>query len=242
MRQAIALLGIVFLTCFDASAEIRRFQSQDKTKSFFAELTGYDAKTKRVTVRMKSGRKSSFKIDLLSENDQKYVVANGKRLAVGNDIRLSLRKFQDKSIKKLAPRTVDRVYPSGYTISLSNRSKNTYTDLSVNYTLYYQVQGYLKPEREKKMSTGNLSCEKIVANQTVTLHTEKLDIVSGKLEPVIKYVSKTNAEGISYQEPVVAKPGGRRKDLLTGCKVEILVDGEVVKSETDGTISVIETK
>lgn len=235
--------GILILLAFahlSASAELRRFQSKDKTKSFFAELTGYDAKTKRVTVRMKNRRLSTFPIDILSEGDQEYVVANGRRLAIGNDIRLSLRKFQDKSVKKLRPRITDRVYPSGYTISLSNRAKRSFKDISIRYTLYYGVQGYLEPKRKNEEKTGKLTCKLITSQQTVTLKTEAVDIVSGKLEPTFKSVRRRDSEGNTYTDLVVDKPGGRRKDILMGCKVEIVVDGEVVKSEADGTLAVDE--
>lgn len=240
MNHTWTICTLLIITCLSVSAEIRRFQNKDKTKSFFAELTGYDTKTKRVTVRMKNGRTSTFLIDVLSKEDQEYVEANGKRLAIGNDIRLSLRKFQDKSKKKLEPRIVNRVYPSGYTVTLNNRSKKTYKGITINYTLYYGVQGYLKPERKQEEKAGTLTCEKITSQQTLSLNTETVDIISGKLEPVIKNVRKRNAQGEEYVEPVVEKPGGRRKDLLMGCKIDIVVDGEVVKSITDGTIAIEE--
>ncbi len=215
---------------------MRRFQNADETKSFYAELTGYDEKTKRVTVRNKAGRKQSFSIEILSEDDRTYVKENAKRLAVGESISISLRKFQDKSEKQLEPRIENRVAPSGYTISLNNRSKSSFTNLTLNYTLYYTVQDYLSPERTPKQVSGTLTCEEITSRETVTLKTETIGIVSGKLEPVIKYKTKKNRDGQSYTEPYVDKPGGRRKDQMVGCKIELIIDGEVVKTETEGTI------
>lgn len=220
-----------------ASAEMRRFQNADETKSFYAELIGYDQANKRVTIRLKTGRKQTFTLEILSKDDQKYIQENGNRLAVGNDIRISLKRFQGKSEKKIAPRIVDRVAPSGYTITLDNRAKNDFSDITINYTLYYAVQDYLKPERTLKEKTGTLVCKKIMAKEKLTLITETVEIVSGKLEPVITYRTKKDANGQSYQEPHVDKPGGRRKDQLIGCKIEVVIDEEVVKTETDGTLS-----
>jgi len=235
----IKLLTLLLLPCLSltAIAEMRRFQKADETKSFYAELTGYDTSTQIVTVRLKAGRTQSFKIDILSKDDQAYIKENGKRLGVGNNINITLRRFQGKSEKKVEPLIVNRVSPSGYTITLNNRSKSQYTDITVNYTLYYAVQDYLSPERTPKEQTGTLQCKKIMSKDTVYLKTDTVDIVSGKLDPVISHITKKGQNGQSYQETHVDKPGGRRKDQLIGCKVELLIDGEVVKSELDGTLA-----
>lgn len=238
MSPKLLTLSLIAGLMFPVSAEMRRFQNADQTKSFYAELTGFDAKTNRVTVRTKMGRSKTFMIEILSEEDQKYVKENGKRLAVGNGINLSLKKFQEKSVKQLETRTVNRVAPSGYTISLKNRTKNEFSELTLNYTLYYEVQGYLKPERTPQEQTGTLVCKSISSQETISLNTETVNIVSGKLEPVISYKDRKDAEGNHYTEPHVDKPGGRRKDLLVGCKVELVIDGQVVKTETDGTIQI----
>ncbi|BDS06202.1 hypothetical protein NT6N_12420 [Oceaniferula spumae] len=237
LRHSLVLLLFAALANV-SQAEQRRFQNKEETKSFFAELNGYDAKTKIVTVRMSNGRQQRFPIDILSDDDQKYVLENARRLAIGNEIRVTLRKFQDKSKKELKERIVDRVSPSGYEVSLNNRAKRTFKDIKLNYTLYYEVQDYLKPEREQKTKEGTLECKAITSQQTITLKTETVDIVSGKLDPVIKNVRRRGADGSDYIEPVVEKPGGRRKDLLIGCKLDVVVDGEVVKSITDGTIQI----
>jgi hypothetical protein len=231
-------LAVMALLCLNINAELRRFQNAEETKSFFAELTGYDAQTKRVTVRLKTGRTKVFTIDILSEDDKKYVLANGKRLAIGNDIRVSVDDYKEKTKKAYEPLIENRVYPSGYSITLSNRAKKTHTDITINYTLYYAVQGYVKPERKREEKSGTLTCEKITAQGTVTLKTETVDIISGKLDPTYKQVPRTNADGQRYTASVIDKPGGRRKDLLLGCKVDILVDGKVVKTLTEGTIAI----
>lgn len=231
-------LALLSILCIRADAELRRFQNAEQTKSFYAELTGYDAKTKRVTVKLKNGRAQSFSIDILSEDDKKYILENGKRLAVGNDIRVSMKDFNDKYKKVHKPRTEDRVYPSGYTITLSNRAKQIFENITLNYTLYYAVQGYVKPGRKQESKSGTLVCKHIPAQGNATVKTETVDIISGKLDPVVGTRQRTDAEGNRYDETYVVEEGGRRKDLLLGCKVDIVVDGEVVKSVTEGTIGI----
>lgn len=237
--MSLKLLALFLLLCLNltVTAEMRRFQNADETKSFYAELTGYDTSTEIVTVRLKAGQTQSFKLNILSKDDQTYIKENGNRLGVGSNIRITLKRFQGKSEKKLEPRTVNRVSPSGYTITLYNRSKSRYSDITINYTLYYAVQDYVSPKRTHKEEKGTLECKKIMSKETVYLKTDTVDIVSGKLEPLISYKTQKNQNGQSYQEVHVDEPGGRRKDQLTGCKVELLIDGEVVKSELDGTLS-----
>ncbi|MGB0991510.1 MAG: hypothetical protein ACPG32_03475 [Akkermansiaceae bacterium] len=221
------------------SGEVRRFQNADETKSFFGELVDYDAKKKLVTVKLQKGNKKiKFALNILSEDDQKYVLNNADRVAVANNIEITLKKFSDKSKKELKPRIVNRVHPSGYTIQVNNRSKKVISNITLNYTLYYAVQDYLKPERKDETKEGSLTIEKIVAQRKQTHKTETIDIVSGKLDPVIKNVRRKGADGQDYIEPVVEKPGGKRKDLLQGCKVDVLVDGKVVKTITEGTLKV----
>ena len=227
---------LVFLClAMSASAEMRQFLNAEGTKSFSAELTDYDAKSKRVSVRLKNGRIQTFQIDLLSEEDKNYIEANARFLAVGNSLGVTLTRYQDASRKESSGRTVNRVHPSGYAITLNNRSKEVFSNLTLNYTLHYAVQDYLKPERVNQSKAGTLTCKVLPSSGRETFRTDSVDIVAGKLEPVIKNVRRRSG-GQDYMEAVVTKEGGRRKDLLVGCKLEVVVDGRVVKSVTDGTI------
>lgn len=234
------LIGVLILAslALPSQAEFRIFRNAEGTKSFAAELTSYDAKTKVVSVRAKNGRIQNFTLELLSEKDQAYVLKNATRLAVGAKLDLTLASFKDSSRKERKDRITDRIYPSGYTINLRNRSKNAFEGVTLNYTLHYEVQDYLNPERKPESKTGTIDCGTIVPLANITLRTDTVDIVSGKLEPVITNQIRRTATGEDYVEPVVTSPGGKRKDLLVGCRVDVIVDGQVVKSVTDGTLAV----
>ncbi|MBT8037564.1 MAG: hypothetical protein KJO21_08475 [Verrucomicrobiae bacterium] len=225
--QSLTLILLVFLcTHLSVSAETRQFHNADQSKSFFAELTHYDFEHQQVSVKMKNGRKQHFPINILSEIDQKYVIENGKRLAINKDVRVTLKRFNHPSKKSDEGGVVNRIYPTGYSISLNNRAKRAYTKISLNYTIYYAVQGYLDPQREQKIISGTLTCKKITALEKISLKTQTIDIITGKSDPV--YDDDGN----------LIQPEGRRKDLVLGCKVDLLVGGEIVKSITDGTIGI----
>lgn len=233
LLAAVLIIGISTVI----RAETRLFRNSDKTKSFSAELTAYDAKAKKVSVRLENGRIQSFSIDVLSAEDQAYVLENANRLAVGNDLAVVLKPFQGDPTKVEKDRISDRIYPSGYTITLSNRSKSAIENLTVNYTLYYAVQGYVEPDRKKQQKSGTLTYKVIPAGVTYPQKTETVDIVSGKLEPLFKDETVQGVDGTRYVERKLVEPGGRRKDQLVGCRVDILVDGKVVKTAGDGNLA-----
>lgn len=234
------LLSLLLLSS-PAIAETHRFESADGSKSFIGELTGYDAKSNRVSVKIK-GKTQRFKLELLSEKDRKYVEDNAERLAFANDISISIDSFTDKYVKRSEDRTDDRVYPSGYNIKLSNRSKQTFENIEVTYTIYYGVQGYLKPERKTEKETGEMIFKSLIPLGSSTQRTKPVEIVSGKLEPVLRNVTRRNPDGSDYVEVVVSQPGGRRKDQLIGCSVSLVIDGEVVNTVTEGKIQLEQKK
>lgn len=220
------------------SSRFRTYQNKEQTKSFEAELTGYDITTKIVTVRRKNGRLSKFPIDILHETDQAYILSNAERLAIAEDISLSLTEYTLSTRKETKPLITNRIYPSGYIIKLKNRSQKTYTNLELNYTLYYQTQGYTSSKRIDHTKDGTLTCQTIPPRKTATLKTATVDIVSGKLEPVLGKRRVSNGDGTYRTDEYVVRPGGRKKDLLLGCKVDIILDGEIIKTLTEGTIKI----
>lgn len=244
MRCHTRILFTLVCLCFLTSplhAEMHRFKSADGSKDFIGELTGYDPKTKMVSVKIKR-RIQNFKIDLLSEEDQKYVIDHGERLAMANDIDITLENYTDKFVKKEEDRIEDRIYPSGYEVKISNRSRRTFEDIKLTYTVYYGVQGYLKPERKTEEATGELTLKTLTSLGRTTLRTEPVSIVSGVLEPIMENQVLRNPDGSTYVEPIVKEPGGRRKDQLIGCTVNLIVDGKVVKTVTEGKIQLDQKK
>lgn len=229
------LLFTIGCLCFcitPLNAGLHNFKSADGSKSFSGELIEYDPTTKTVTVISQRNTKN-FSIDLISEADQKYVIEQGKLLAVFKNIEISLKEFREESVKKTSERVEDRTAPSGYVITLNNRSTQDFKKFEVKYTIYYAVQGYLEEDRKVETSTGELTCD-LASNKSQELKTKTVDIVSGKMEPLIENVRRRDKDGNNYMETVVKEPGGRRTDLLQGCAVELWMDGKVVKTITEG--------
>ncbi|MCU0795961.1 MAG: hypothetical protein MUF31_08515 [Akkermansiaceae bacterium] len=236
MLKAVASFLLCLILSIPARADLRRFQSADGTRDFTGELVGYDPKTEMVSVKMQ-GRVASFKLSLLSEDDQEYVKEQGEVLALVNQIEITLTEYRGKPTKKEEDRIVDRIYPSGYEVRLSNRSRQTFENLEFTYTVYYGEQDYLKEERKTRELEGKMKCSLLAPLRTDTLQTEPVPIVSGKLEPVIVHERRRMPDGTEFVETRVAEPGGRRKDQLIGCEVRLLLDGKVVKRVSAGDLT-----
>jgi len=236
MKLARLLIFLGLLLGASTDADIRRFQSKDGTKDFTGELTGYDPETGTVSVKM-NGRVANFNISLLSDEDQEYVKEVGEVLALVNQIEITLTEYRGKPTKKEEDRITDRIYPSGYDVRLSNKSRQTFEDLELTYTVYYGEQDYLKEERKTKELEGKMKFPVLAPLRSETLQTEPVPIVSGKLDPVIVQERRRLQDGTEIVESRVAEPGGRRKDQLIGCEVRLLLDGKVVKRVSAGDLT-----
>jgi hypothetical protein len=61
-----------------APAPVHRFRSADGSKTFKGRLQGYDAATKKVTVRREDGRVIKFDLHHLHPDDQEFVTSGGR--------------------------------------------------------------------------------------------------------------------------------------------------------------------
>lgn len=154
--------------------EQREFHSADQSKSFKATLTGYNAKTKTVTVTMGAGQTKSFKLDILSPDCQKYVLAQQQALAIAKSVRLTID--EEKGAK-----AGDEV-PTGYSIEVRNNGKMSLDEVTLNYTLYYDQGDLVKGGTVSKTKTGTLTTGKMYSSDTITVSTAKVGIVR-KIKP-----------------------------------------------------------
>jgi len=65
----------------EAPAPMHMFRSAEGSKTFKGQLQGYDAATKKVTVRRENGKVIQFNLDHLHPDDQEFVTSGGKDAA-----------------------------------------------------------------------------------------------------------------------------------------------------------------
>ena len=172
----IVLLSLA-LPC--AALEQHEFFNKDNSQSFYAELTGYDAAKQVVTVKLENGKKSKFKLSLLSEDDQKYVIYNQVTLVAVKRLEVSFKEVKGKNTRAKKGLIRTSVTPVSYNVTVYNRSKTSIKDVKLNYHYYYCV-GTLTPGGPKhtpKVTTGSHVFNKLAAQDTAMLTTSAIDII-----------------------------------------------------------------
>jgi len=232
--------------------EQHKFFNNDNSQSFYAELTGYDAAKQVVTVKLENGKKSKFKLSLLSEGDQKYVIHNQVTLVAVKRLEVSFKEVKGKKTRTKEGLIRTSVTPISYNVTVYNRSKTPIKDVKLNYHYYYCV-GTLTPGGPKhtpKVTTGGLVFNELAGQDTAVLTTSAIDIIRASK----KGVPPPNRGGGGWgsindgdidpnffdgrrKESMLCggggSPGARRIDHVIGLVVEILLEGEVVKTVSD---------
>ncbi len=94
--QWLSLIALLSLVLPSAALEQREFTSADETKTFTATLIEYKEANRTVAVRLKSGGTKRFSIDLLSADDQKYVMESADELAVSRSVDVSFKEIKNR--------------------------------------------------------------------------------------------------------------------------------------------------
>ncbi|MFK7910673.1 MAG: hypothetical protein AB8F34_08720 [Akkermansiaceae bacterium] len=168
-KLATQLLAAALMVMSAHALEQRTFHNTDKSKSFDATLTGFDAQKKKVTVLNASGKKLSFSFSMLSEECQKYVLSKKDLLAIARYVRLDFEEVKGE-------RSGDAI-PTHFDIEVYNRGQRAIEDVEVKYTLYYRQGNLAKGGSDAKTSSGTLSTGKIYDTDSITLSTQKISIV-----------------------------------------------------------------
>jgi len=121
-----------------SAGDSHTFTSRDGSKTFQAELDGYDSFNKLVTVRRPNGRVQRFKISLLSEKDQEYVQSAGPKLSAKAGLRISSDMNRGASTKSREGNWEHKKIPCDYTIAISNTRNEYIDDVTVDYTIFVE--------------------------------------------------------------------------------------------------------
>lgn len=169
----LSLMAIVSLTLPSGALEDREFHSADKKQSFTAALLDYNPSKKSVTVVMKGGGEKIFSLDLLSKEDQAYVKANADVLEVAREVRVTFKEVKGETTRTKKGLIRRRSTPTGYAISVSNRSDRILKNVKVKYSFYYCVgsSSATGARHTPKVKTGTLDYPKMFEKYTETRKT-----------------------------------------------------------------------
>lgn len=138
MKILLSLCAWCLLAMPGFTSELRTFSSADKSKTFEGVLIAYNSKNDIVQVRRKGARKtSSFKLEMLSAEDQKYVKSQEAVLKVASAIAIDMVAWKGEAVTQRGETVKITTTPVAYEIEVANRSDDLIKDLEVRYTIYY---------------------------------------------------------------------------------------------------------
>ena len=172
---------LIFATCLALPslagvAEKRVFHNADKTKSFTGIPVGYNAKTRTVTVRKVAGATIHFKIDLLCEEDRKFIEENAATLVAANGIRIDFDLFKGnvETSKKGQERTT--IYPAGYELTIENKTSEDIPNVEMQYVIFHRKDAENGPGSIIQ-TTGSFTFDPLFAHYTRTEKTEPVQLI-----------------------------------------------------------------
>lgn len=175
-KSLLTLLGCLALAAPASALEKRTFTSADGSKTFEGTLTDYDEKRETVTVRKTGTKTVTFKLNLLSEADIKYVKDNGNALVGANALRLDFDLWKDKPLKKQAGIEKTTTTPAGYTVEVRNWTKKDVDNVKIRYTIFHRKDAENDPGSIAQ-TTGSFEIETLFAKSDVPQRTEPVNLV-----------------------------------------------------------------
>ena len=168
---------LTIFTCLIAVAwaepDWHTFTSADGGKKFAGKLVSFRQQGELVTVKRKdTNRDMSFKISILSEEDQKYILEQAPALTAAGAIRVSF----DKNLVRLDDDKA-RKYTGCYQISVENLSSESIQDVEVEYLVIYQ-KGSLAKGSTIVVDQGNKVISDLLPNLSDYVETSSITLQS----------------------------------------------------------------
>lgn len=231
MKKALLPSILLVLLASFACAEItwREFKSADGTQTFVGQLLAYQKADASVTVRLKATMQpATFKLDRLSEDDRSYVKAEAANLAANISLDLKFDKLLEPTASKRGDTTRTKTYNGGYKIEMSNFSAVRAEDVQVEYVVIY-FKDKVDGQGERLLHGGTRHFESLLANSKNEILADGIELENYFKEGIVeeKRDGTFDANGNRNTTLKVTK-AEKRRDILLGCVVRVLVAGKVV--------------
>ncbi len=223
-----------------ANQEWRTFNSMDGSRTFKGQLTAYDETSTTVTVLKSDLKRVSFKIDVISEECQKYVLENADKLAPDLNLKVRFEESRDRKGTERSSDTRTTNHESGYTIHINSYSPTLVREAEVEYLMIYRKDS-VKGDHNDIVVKGTDTVE-IPPNSSASVETETVELVNFYKEG--QPIGGGGGGGCSSGRcggggGTVFSKSERSRDFLVGCVARVTVNGTVV-SETATSPGILE--
>lgn len=137
MKKKLFLLLALSAVLPASALEQREFHNADKSKSFTGEAIAYNAKTETVTVLREGGGELTFKLSLLSEDDQAYIQKHSVKLATAGSVRIEMKEYEEERQKTRTDDMRSAITPTGFAVTVINDGDSPLHKVEVDYTIYF---------------------------------------------------------------------------------------------------------
>jgi len=137
-RLSLFLLATVLASGVGLAEELHKFTSADGSKSFLGTLMDVNTSTQTVKVRHQKGKIMSFKMTLLSAQDQEYAKERAPILAAGQGLRVDTDMNRKSGTKAPAGTWICEKNHYSYDIALENTHSESIGDVEVEYSIFIE--------------------------------------------------------------------------------------------------------
>lgn len=212
-----------------ASQEWRTFSSLDGTRTFKGQLTAFDTSSSTVTVLKSDRKRISFKLDVISEEDQEYVLENSSKLAPDLSLKIRFEELRDRQGTTRSSETRTTNHESGYTIYLNSYSPSLVKEAEVEYLMIYRKDSVSGDSNDIVVKGTDIV--EIPPNSSASVETETVELVNYyKAGQPIGSAGGGGCSGGSCGGGggTIYSKSERSRDLMIGCVARVIVNGKVV--------------
>lgn len=178
LKHTALLVALIASSVGWAQAELHKFTSRDGERHFQAELVHYQPDRQLVEVRRDGGKLMKFRLDVLSEEDQKYVKERAPLLKIAKDLKVSARiQIGKKTVQKAAPSKTTTT-PKSYKLTFRNTSNMTLEDLDVEYEIHWtKDNGSGRKGEVKNIAKGKSFLSSVRPREDFEIETDPVNII-----------------------------------------------------------------
>ncbi len=224
MKKSLTLLFLGLGMTAHASQEWRTFSSVDGTRTFKGQLTAFDTSSSTVTVLKSDQKRITFKIDVISEEDQEYVLDNASKLAPDLNLRIRFEELRDRKGTTRGDESRTTNHEGGYTIYLNSFSPTLVKEAEVEYLMIYRKDAVTGDSNDIVVKGSDIV--EIPPNSSASVETETVELVN-----YFKPSEATSSGGCSSGScggSTTYTKSERSRDFMIGCVTRVVVNGTVV--------------
>jgi hypothetical protein len=185
MKRITSYIIIAVLGLGSAFAEeLREFKSSDGSKTFRGLLMDFDAKSETVKVRHQRGKIITFKLAILSEEDQDFVKKKAPMLAAAKGLRVETDMNRKSAGKNEAGTWLCEKINHSYDVAAENTLSKDLGTVEIEYSIFIE-RNRRDAESKNEVVTGTHSVSSFMGHDEESFTTQEVVLENWSDNPPI---------------------------------------------------------